>query len=150
MTLRQLHILRFLEKAASELSRVFQAGARMRNDVEFPAHVYFIAYAAREHLNCLPGRYSGEREEDGRRPKDLCELAKWRLRDAEGELRPLAGGAPTAEPKPVAVPWGFGASASHGRYVAFQLVEVAIPRSLAADILRLIAELRSALPSVLT
>jgi hypothetical protein len=31
---------------------------------------------------------------------------------------------------------------SHGRYVAFQMAEVAIPRSLFADILRLIAELR--------
>ena len=33
-------------------------------------------------------------------------------------------------------------SVSHGRYVAFQLAEVAIPRALFADILRLIAELR--------
>jgi len=32
--------------------------------------------------------------------------------------------------------------ASHGRYVAFQMAEVAIPRNLFADILRLIAELR--------
>jgi hypothetical protein len=32
--------------------------------------------------------------------------------------------------------------ASHGRYVAFQMAEVAIPRTLFADILRLIAELR--------
>jgi Transposase DDE domain group 1 len=32
---------------------------------------------------------------------------------------------------------------SHGRYVAFQMAEVAIPRNLFADILRLIAELRS-------
>ena len=31
---------------------------------------------------------------------------------------------------------------SHGRYVASQMAEVAIPRSLVADILRLIAELR--------
>jgi hypothetical protein len=31
---------------------------------------------------------------------------------------------------------------SHGRYVAFQMAEVAIPRDLFADILRLIAELR--------
>ena len=31
---------------------------------------------------------------------------------------------------------------SHGRYVAFQMAEVAIPRYLFADILRLIAELR--------
>ena len=31
---------------------------------------------------------------------------------------------------------------SHGRYVAFQLAEVAIPRQLFADILRRIAELR--------
>jgi hypothetical protein len=31
---------------------------------------------------------------------------------------------------------------SHGRYIAFQMAEVAIPRSLFADILRLIAELR--------
>jgi hypothetical protein len=30
---------------------------------------------------------------------------------------------------------------SHGRYVAFQMAEVAIPKSLFADILRLIAEL---------
>jgi hypothetical protein len=32
---------------------------------------------------------------------------------------------------------------SDGRYVAFQMAEVAIPRTLFADILRLIAELRS-------
>jgi Transposase DDE domain group 1 len=32
---------------------------------------------------------------------------------------------------------------SHGRYVAFQMAEVAIPKYLFADILRLIAELRS-------
>ena len=32
---------------------------------------------------------------------------------------------------------------SHGRYIAFQLAEVAIPRDLFADILRLIAELRA-------
>ena len=31
---------------------------------------------------------------------------------------------------------------SHGRYVAFQMAEVAVPRHLFADILRLIAELR--------
>jgi hypothetical protein len=31
---------------------------------------------------------------------------------------------------------------SNGRYVAFQMAEVAIPRNLFADILRLIAELR--------
>jgi hypothetical protein len=37
----------------------------------------------------------------------------------------------------------FGAKlVSHGRYVAFQMAEVAIPRHLFADILRLIAELR--------
>jgi len=32
---------------------------------------------------------------------------------------------------------------SHGRYVAFQMAEVAIPRGLFADILRLIVELRA-------
>jgi hypothetical protein len=32
---------------------------------------------------------------------------------------------------------------SHGRYVAFQMAEVAIPRNLFADILWMIAELRS-------
>jgi hypothetical protein len=31
---------------------------------------------------------------------------------------------------------------SHGRYIAFQMAEVAIPRNLFAEILRLIAELR--------
>jgi hypothetical protein len=31
---------------------------------------------------------------------------------------------------------------SHGRYVAFQMAEVAIPRSLFAEILQLIGELR--------
>ncbi len=31
---------------------------------------------------------------------------------------------------------------SHGRYIAFQMAEIAIPRNLFADILRLIAELR--------
>ncbi len=34
---------------------------------------------------------------------------------------------------------------SHGRYVTFQMSEVAIPRSLLAEILRLIADLRPAL-----
>jgi hypothetical protein len=32
--------------------------------------------------------------------------------------------------------------AGHARYVAFQMAEVAIPRNLFADILRMIAELR--------
>ena len=36
---------------------------------------------------------------------------------------------------------------SHGRYIAFQMAEVAIPRDLFADILRLIAELRLLPPS---
>jgi hypothetical protein len=31
---------------------------------------------------------------------------------------------------------------SNGRYVAFRMAEVAVPRTLLADILRLIAELR--------
>jgi hypothetical protein len=31
---------------------------------------------------------------------------------------------------------------SHGRYIAFQMAEVSIPRNLFADILQLIAELR--------
>jgi hypothetical protein len=31
---------------------------------------------------------------------------------------------------------------SHGRYVAFQVAEVAVPRNLFADILRMIGELR--------
>jgi hypothetical protein len=35
---------------------------------------------------------------------------------------------------------------SHGRYLAFQMAEVAIPRNLFADILRLIAELRTPPP----
>ena len=38
---------------------------------------------------------------------------------------------------------------SHGRYGAFQMAEVAIPRALFADILRLIADLRSPPASVL-
>ena len=33
--------------------------------------------------------------------------------------------------------------ASHGRYVTFQMAEVAVPRQLFADILRLIARLRA-------
>jgi hypothetical protein len=37
---------------------------------------------------------------------------------------------------------------SHGRYVAFQMPEVAVPRNLFADILRLIAQLRP--PSLLS
>jgi hypothetical protein len=32
---------------------------------------------------------------------------------------------------------------SHGRYVAFQMAEVAVPRQMFADILRLIARLRA-------
>ncbi len=37
----------------------------------------------------------------------------------------------------------FGAKVeSHGRYVAFQMAEVAIPKNLFAEILRLVAELR--------
>jgi hypothetical protein len=32
---------------------------------------------------------------------------------------------------------------SHGRYVTFQMAEVAVPRQLFADILRLIARLRA-------
>jgi hypothetical protein len=38
---------------------------------------------------------------------------------------------------------------NHGRYVAFQMAEVAIPRSLFAEILRLIADLRPPPASVL-
>jgi hypothetical protein len=34
-------------------------------------------------------------------------------------------------------------ASSHGRYGAFQMAEVAIPRNLFGDILRMIAELRS-------
>ena len=37
---------------------------------------------------------------------------------------------------------------SHGRYVAFQLAEVAIPRQIFQEILRLIAELRPQPPPV--
>jgi hypothetical protein len=36
---------------------------------------------------------------------------------------------------------------SHGRYVAFQMAEVAIPRQMLQEILRLIAELRPQPPS---
>jgi hypothetical protein len=32
---------------------------------------------------------------------------------------------------------------SHGRYIAFQMAEIAIPRHLFADILRLIVQLRA-------
>ena len=35
-----------------------------------------------------------------------------------------------------------GKDVIHGRYVAFQMAEVAVPRMLFAEILRLIAELR--------
>jgi Transposase DDE domain group 1 len=37
---------------------------------------------------------------------------------------------------------------SHGRYVAFQMAEVAVPRTLFAEILRLIAELRPRSPPI--
>jgi hypothetical protein len=37
---------------------------------------------------------------------------------------------------------------SHGRYVTFQMAEVAVPRDLFRDILRLIAELRPQPPPV--
>ena len=37
---------------------------------------------------------------------------------------------------------------SHGRYVAFQMAEVAVPRKLFAEILRLIAELRPRPPPI--
>jgi hypothetical protein len=36
----------------------------------------------------------------------------------------------------------FAKAVSHGRYIAFQMAQVAVPRMLFADILRLIAELR--------
>jgi Transposase DDE domain group 1 len=45
----------------------------------------------------------------------------------------------TLKEKPIKIG---GKVVSHGRYVAFQMAEVAIPRNLFADILRLIAELR--------
>ena len=35
---------------------------------------------------------------------------------------------------------------SHGRYIAFQMAEVAVPRTLFAEILRLIADLRPRSP----
>ena len=38
--------------------------------------------------------------------------------------------------------WEAARIVSHGRYVAFQMVEVAVPRALFAEILRLITELR--------
>jgi hypothetical protein len=47
--------------------------------------------------------------------------------------QPVTG--PDAAPDPIKIP-------CHGRYVAFQMAEVAIPRNLFADILQLIAELR--------
>ena len=37
---------------------------------------------------------------------------------------------------------------SHGRYVAFQMAEVAVPRTLFAEILRLITELRPRSPPI--
>ena len=37
---------------------------------------------------------------------------------------------------------------SHGRYVTFQMAEVAVPRPLFAEILRLIAELRPRSPPI--
>jgi hypothetical protein len=46
-------------------------------------------------------------------------------------------------PTPSAGPLRRCRSCGHVRYVAFQMAEVAIPRNLFADILRLIAELRS-------
>jgi hypothetical protein len=36
---------------------------------------------------------------------------------------------------------------SHGRYVAFQMAEIAIPRNLFAEILRMTAELRPPITS---
>jgi hypothetical protein len=42
-----------------------------------------------------------------------------------------------------------GAKVSHGRYVAFQMAEVAIPRQMFQEILRLIAELRPQPPPAL-
>ena len=42
----------------------------------------------------------------------------------------------------VSFEYGSTSNFGHGRYVAFQMTEVAIPRTLIADILRLIAELR--------
>jgi hypothetical protein len=42
-----------------------------------------------------------------------------------------------------------GANVSHGRYVAFQMAEVAIRRQMSQEILRLIAELRPQPPPAL-
>src|SRR4030088_6699 len=55
-------------------------------------------------------------------------------------LRTLATPEPSLKEKLIKI----GAKiVSHGRYVAFQMAEVAIPKNLFADILRMIAELRS-------
>jgi hypothetical protein len=56
-------------------------------------------------------------------------------RQAHGRKNPRAD-----EPEEKLIKIG-GKVISHGRYVAFQMAEVAIPRILFADILRLIAEL---------
>jgi hypothetical protein len=40
-------------------------------------------------------------------------------------------------------PVGMARACGHGRYVAFQMAEIDIPRNLFADMLRMLAELRS-------
>ena len=54
----QLRIIESLEPAG-EIARVFEAGARIRNEPSFPARGYFLGHAMREILNKLPDYYEG-------------------------------------------------------------------------------------------
>ena len=83
-------------------------------------------------------------ETPGARPKS----AVLRNHEARSGPRSLAFRAATTQGRPSAAGiWEMSVKigakvVTHGRYVAFQLAEVAVPRMLFAEILRLIAELR--------
>ncbi len=66
LTDRQRKLIEALH-GAGELSKVFEAGALLRNCDGFPARAYMIAHAAREMINRLPDYYNaaGEDTEPG-------------------------------------------------------------------------------------
>jgi hypothetical protein len=72
-------------------------------------------------------------------PASCTRLQPWQLSPHAGNTRADQGLVASLKEKLIKI----GAKVvSHGRYVAFQMAEVAIPRQMFQEILRLIAELR--------
>ena len=58
LTEAQIRIIESLQPAG-EIAKIFEAGARIRNEASFPARGYFLGHAMREMLNKLPDYYEG-------------------------------------------------------------------------------------------